>query len=88
MPTVTVSEKLIRVLEAFAPGEDLESKLENVTRERTLTLSLQGRGDMRDRKGGDKNGSRTVTRPSRRRIRLPAAGRARFCRSLRPRFRV
>ena len=34
MPIVTVGEKLIRVLEAFAPGEDLETKLENVTRER------------------------------------------------------
>ncbi len=34
MPVVTVSEKLVRVLEAFAPGEDLETKLENVTRER------------------------------------------------------
>ena len=34
MPTVTVSQKLVRVLEAFAPGEDLETKLENMTRER------------------------------------------------------
>lgn len=34
MPTVAVSQKLGRVLEAFAPGEDLETKLENVTRER------------------------------------------------------
>lgn len=34
MPIVTVSEKLVRVLEAFAPGEDLETKLENVTRAR------------------------------------------------------
>ena len=34
MPIVTVSEKLVRVLEAFAPGEDLETKLANVTRER------------------------------------------------------
>lgn len=34
MPIVTVSEKLVRVLEAFVPGEDLETKLGNVTRER------------------------------------------------------
>ena len=34
MPTVTVSQKLVRVLEAFALGEDLETKLENMTRER------------------------------------------------------
>ena len=33
MPVVTVSEKLVRVLEAFAPGKDLEAKLANVTRE-------------------------------------------------------
>ncbi len=33
MPVVTVSEKLVEVLQAFAPGKDLEAKLENVTRD-------------------------------------------------------
>ena len=33
MPTVTVSDKLLRVLEDFAPGANLEAKLENLTRE-------------------------------------------------------
>jgi len=33
MPAVMVSDKLLRVLEDFAPGADLEAKLENLTRE-------------------------------------------------------
>jgi hypothetical protein len=33
MTTVSLSEKLLRVLEDFAPGADLETKLENLTRE-------------------------------------------------------
>lgn len=33
MPVVTVSDKLLRVLENFTPGTDLETKLENLTRE-------------------------------------------------------
>ena len=33
MPAVMVSDKLVRVLEDFAPGADLEAKLENLTRE-------------------------------------------------------
>ena len=32
MSVVTVSDRLVRALEAFAPGENLEAKLENVTR--------------------------------------------------------
>jgi len=34
MPTVSLSDKLVRVLEDFAPGADLETKLENLTKER------------------------------------------------------
>lgn len=33
MPTVFLSDKLVRVLEDFAPGANLEAKLENLTRE-------------------------------------------------------
>lgn len=33
MPTVSLSDKLIRVLEDFTPGANLEAKLENLTRE-------------------------------------------------------
>ncbi len=33
MSVVTVSDRLVRVLEAFAPGENLEAKLEHVTRD-------------------------------------------------------
>lgn len=33
MPTASLSDKLIRVLEDFAPGATLEAKLENLTRE-------------------------------------------------------
>src|SRR5215470_13464096 len=33
MPAVMVSDKLVRVLQDFAPGADLEAKLENLTRE-------------------------------------------------------
>jgi hypothetical protein len=33
MPTVSLSNKLLRVLEDFAPGTNLEAKLENLTRE-------------------------------------------------------
>jgi hypothetical protein len=33
MPAVMVSDKLLRVLEDFAPGASLEAKLENLTRE-------------------------------------------------------
>ncbi len=32
MAVVSVSDKLLRVLEDFAPGENLETKLENLTR--------------------------------------------------------
>ena len=33
MSVVTVSDRLVRVLETFAPGENLEAKLEHVTRD-------------------------------------------------------
>ncbi len=33
MQTVSLSDKLLRVLEDFTPGADLETKLENLTRE-------------------------------------------------------
>ncbi len=33
MSIVSLSDKLLRVLEDFAPGADLETKLENLTRE-------------------------------------------------------
>ena len=33
MQTITLSDKLLRVLEDFTPGADLETKLENLTRE-------------------------------------------------------
>jgi hypothetical protein len=33
MPTISLSDKLMRVLEDFAPGTNLEAKLENLTRE-------------------------------------------------------
>lgn len=32
MPNVSLSDKLLRVLADFAPGADLETKLENLTR--------------------------------------------------------
>ena len=33
MQTISLSDKLLRVLEDFTPGADLETKLENLTRE-------------------------------------------------------
>ena len=33
MQTISLSDKLLRVLEDFTPGTDLETKLENLTRE-------------------------------------------------------
>ena len=33
MPAITVSERLLRVLEDLAPGADVEAKLEHLTRE-------------------------------------------------------